>query len=232
MTEPNQKVKNKSNVFLSKLNHQNNQSNNSQNKQENGNSLKNNRFSNDIGKNTMREKTEIEQKKKGFNPTEELFPSLLNDYDLFVMSKTNKNLNNTISYKDITKNKEKSIKIETDEIEAGWVSLFKDNNNQIVKVYGKTTPECLEVERKEFETKERKELDETNLFLRELEYERNLRRELFGDIQNFYDPLKDKFYTKEKDIVIYSLGDLPDSDTEGSNYDNQDIDYLNDDNYL
>ena len=154
-----------------------------------------------------------------------------------MMSKTNKNKNKdtnlVISYKDIAKNKEKSIKIETDEIESGWVSLFKDENNKIVKVYGKTTPECLEIERKEREMKERREIEETNRFFRELEYERNLRKELFGDIQNFYDPLKDRFYTKEKDIVIYLPNDLSDSDTEGSNYDNQEPnDYLNDDNYL
>lgn len=229
MTETNRKSK--LNIFLNKSNNQTKQEKNSND----GHSLKNNRFSNEIGKNTIREKKELEEKNKGFNATEELFPSLLNDYDLFMMSKTNKNkdTNHAISYKDITKNKEKSIKIETDEIEAGWVSLFKDENNKIVKVYGKTTHECLEIERKEREMKERREIEETNRFFRELEYERNLRKELFGDIQDFYDPLKDRFYTKEKDIVIYSPNDLSDSDTEGSNYDNQEPnDYLNDDNYL
>lgn len=216
----------KNNIFLNKSNNHNNHNN--QQKQDNG--LRNNRFSNEIGKNTMREN---EQKKNGFNATEELFPSLLNDYDLFMISKTNKNnKNHTISYKDIAKNKETSIKIETDEIESGWVSLFKDENNKIVKVYGKTTPECLEIERKERERKEKMELDETLRFLRELEYERNLRKELFGDIQEFYDPRKDKFYTKEEDIIIYIANESNDSDTEGS-YDNQDtFDYTNDENYI
>ncbi len=227
MKETNQKSKNKSNVFLNKYNNQTKQE---KEKEPNDNhSLKNNRFSNEIGKDKKRENKE-------FNAVEELFPSLLNDYDLFMMSKTNKNKNkdaNNISYKDIANNKEKIIKIETDEIEAGWLSLFKDENNQIIKVYGKTTPECLEIERKEREMKEKKELEDMNRFFKELEYERNLRRELFGDIQDFYDPLKDKFYTKEKDIIIYNQNDMSDSDTDCSNCDNQDPnDYLNDDHYL
>jgi len=227
MTEHNQKLKN--NIFLnSKLKSSNNQTNNN-NKQDN--SLRSNPFSSEIGKNTMRE---IQEKKKDLDVNnEELFPSLLNNYDLFLISKTNrKNKANIISYKDIAKNKETSIKIETDEIEPGWVNLFRDENNKIIKMQGKTTPECLELERKEQELRMKREINETENFLRELEYERNLRKELFGDIQEFYDPNKDPFYTKEKNIVIYTLSDLSDSDTEGSNYDNQENDYLNDDNYL
>lgn len=223
MTEHNQKLKN--NIFLnSKSKSSNNQTNN---KEET--SLRNNRFSNEIGKNVMRE---IQEKKKELDTNDkELFPSLLNEYDLFLISKT-KQKNKTISYKDIAKNKETSIKIETDEIEPGWVNLFRDENNKIIKMQGKTTPECLELERKERELREKREINKTEIFLRELEYERNLRKELFGDIQEFYDPNKDPFYTKEKDIIIYTIGDLSDSDTEGSNYDNQENDYLNDDNYL
>lgn len=228
MTEHNQKLKN--NIFLnSKSKSSNNQINNNS-KQDN--SLRSNRFSNEIGKNTMRE---IQEKKKDLDVNnEELFPSLLNDYDLFLVSKTNqKSKSNIVSYKDIAKNKETSIKIVTDEIEPGWINLFRDENNKIIKMQGKTTPECLELERKEQEAKAKREINETEYFLRELEYERNLRKELFGDIQEFYDPNKDPFYKKEKDIVIYTLSDLSDSDTEGSNYDNQENgDYLNDDNYL
>lgn len=226
-----EKKKNKNNIFLNKYNIE---TNDNVKKNTNENSRMNNRFFNEIGKNTMREKTENEEKKKGFNSTKELFPSLLNDYDLFMVSKINKKKQkDIISYKDIVMNKETYIKIETHDIESGWVSLFKDENNKIIKVYGKTTPECLEIERKAQEIKEKKEQDELSHFLRELEYERNLRKELFGDIQDFYEPLKDIFYTKEKDIIIYTTRDFNDSDTEGSNYDNQDnFDYMNDDNYI
>jgi len=218
---------NNKNVFLNSKSKPSNRHTNNKKQEPN---LTNNRFSNDIGKNTMRE---IEEKKKEFNAhDEELFPSLLNDYDLYTVSKTNKHNQNIISYKDITKNKETSIKIETDEIEPGWINLFRDENNKIIKMYGKMTPECLEIERKEYEKKEIKERDELYQFLRELEFNRNLRKELFGDIQDFYDPLKDRFYTKENDIVLYTGNDSHDSDTEGSNYDNQETDYTNDDNYL
>jgi hypothetical protein len=172
------------------------------------------------------------QKKKEFDTNDEkLFPSLLNDNDLFLISKTMQK-NKTISYKDIVNNKETSIKIETDEIEPGWINLFRDENNKIIKMQGKTTLECLELERKEKEFRDKRQINETEFFLKELEYERSQRKKLFGDIQEFYDPNKDPFYTKEKDIILYTIGDISDSDTEGSNYDNQENYYFNDDNYL
>jgi len=217
----------KNNIFL---NNKTNSSNN--NKKQNNNTenqLINNRFSSEIGKQTKRE-----NKIKEINTNDaELFPSLLNEYDLYNVSKTiKKTQKEIVSYKDITNNEQKSIKIETDEIEPGWVHLFRDENNKIVKMYGKTTPECLELERKELEVKQKREKEDLDLYLNEIEFERNLRKELYGDIIEFYDPLKDKFYKKEKDIVIYSANDLSESDSEGS-YDNHDNnEHFNDDNYL
>ncbi len=196
----------------------------------NKDNLRNNRFSNEIGKSRMREN----EKKIDTNDSE-LFPSLLNDYDLFLLSKAVKkqDQSSAVSYKDITNNKETSIKIETDEVEAGWVHLYRDEHNKIIKMYGKTTPECLEIEGKDNEMKKKKKENEIKSLFNQIEYERNVRKELYGDIINFYDPLKDRFYTKEKDIVIYTVSELSDSDTEGSNCDINDTnDYLNDDVYL
>lgn len=213
----------KNNIFLNNKTTTNNaHKNNNQEEQ-----LSNNRFSSEIGKQTKRE-----NKLKEINMNDaELFPSLLNEYELYNVSKTIKKTQPVVSYKDIT-NEENSIKIETDDLEQGWVHLFRDENNKIIKIYGKTTPECLELERKEREIKQKREREEFNLYMNEIEFERNLRKELYGDIIDFYDPMKDKFYTKEKDIVIYTANDLSESDSEGS-YDNLDNnDYLNDDNYL
>lgn len=214
----------KNNIFLNnKTTTTNAHKNNKQEEQ-----LSNNRFSSEIGKQTRRE-----NKPKEINMNDaELFPSLLNEYELYSVSKTIKKTQPIVSYKDITNNQEKSIKIETDDLEPGWVHLFRDENNKIVKLYGKTTPECLELERKERELKQKREREHFNLYLNEIEFERNLRKHLYGDIIDFYDPMKDKFYTKEKDIVIYTANDLSESDSEGT-YDNHDNnDYLHDDNYL
>lgn len=225
MTKLNEKFKN--NIFLnSKLKLYDNQVNN--NKQEN--SIRSNRFLNKMGRNSMRE---IKEKKKEIDMTdEELFPSLLNDHELFSISKTKQKETNGILYKDIVSNKETSIKIESYEIEPGWVKLFRDENNRFIQMQSKITPECLELERNKMAQMDKRKFNEIKFLLREIEYERNLRKELFGDIQEFYDPDKDPFYTKEKDIVLYTSGDLSDSDISDNDtevsYDNQD----NDDNYL
>ena len=221
----NSKNNSKNNIFLNNKTTTDNAHKKNNNQEE---QLSNNRFSSEIGKQTKRE-----NKTKEINMNDvELFPSLLNEYELYNVSKTIKKTQQVVSYKDITNNEEKTIKIETDDLEPGWVNLFRDENNKIIKVYGKTTPECLELERKEREIKQKKEREEFNLYMNEIEFERNLRKELYGDIIDFYDPMKDKFYTKEKDIVIYTANELSESDSEGSYDIHDNTDYLNDDNYL
>jgi len=240
MSENNQKIK-KNNIFLNnkppdkpndKNNNQNNNSYTNTNEyknDKNNDSLRNNRFLNEIGKNTMRE---IQEKRDGFNANNtELFPSLLNQLNILTISKNNRKKQDIVSYKDVTNNTEKAYKkIETDEVDPGWVHFYRDEDNKIIRLNGRTTEECLELERKEIKNKKEKEKDELNHFLKELDDERILRKELYGDIYKFYDPNKDKYYTKEKDIILYTSNETFDSDTEGSNDNNEDGPIY--DNYL
>ena len=229
MSENNKKQK-KTNVFLNnKPNDKPNQKNNifkndfkNDNKNDkNNDSLRNNRFVNEIGKNTMRE---IQEKNDGFNANNtELFPSLLNELKLLTISKKNRKDQDIISYKDIANNTEKSYKkIESDEVDPGWVHFYRDEDYKIIRLDGRSTEAWLELERKEIKNKKEKEKDELNHFLKEIEYEQILRKELYGDIYKFYDPNKDKYYIKEKDIILYTSNEAFDSDTEGSNDNNED----------
>ena len=217
--KPNEKPNEKNNIY--KNDFKNDYKNN-----KNNDSLRNNRFVNQIGKNTMRE---IQEKRDGFNANNtELFPSLLNELNLLTISKKNRKKQDIISYKDIANNTEKSYKkIESDEVDPGWVHFYRDEDNTIIRLDGRPTETWLELERKEIKNKKEKEKDELNHFLKEIEDEQNLRKELYGDIYKFYDPNKDKYYTKEKDIILYTSTETFDSDTEsndnnedGPNYDN------------
>jgi hypothetical protein len=225
MSENNQKQK-KTNVFLNnKPNHNPNEKNNiyknDYKNDKNNDSLRNNRFVKQTGKNTMRE---FQEKRDGFNANNtELFPSLLNELNLLTISKKNRKKQDIISYKDIANNTEKSYKkIESDEVDPGWVHFYRDEDNTIIRLDGRPTETWLELERKEIKNKKEKEKDELNHFLKELEDEQILRKELYGDIYKFYDPNKDKYYIKEKDIILYTSNETFDSDTEGSNDNNED----------
>jgi hypothetical protein len=162
-------------------------------------------FANEIGK-----QVKDEPKREININDDELFPSLTSD----IIIKKNKK-QNTISYASIAKKENIHKKEVTSDVDSGWVHLFRENGKTHF-LYGQTTPACLEIERKYNEYKIKKERDELNLFFRELEEERNLRKELYGDIIDFYDPKKDRFYTKEENIVIYGLDDLSDSDTDSA----------------
>jgi len=212
--------KNKNNMFL-------NQKTNDVKKDIDKSILYENRFYKD-GVDRARER----EKDKDVNINDsELFPSLLNDLDLFIVSKKNKK-QEQISYKDIANNICKPHKEETDEVDPGWVYIYKDSNYKIHFLYGKKTETCLEIERKELAARKKKEIDELNEYIREKEEDRLIRMELYGNYYNFYKPETDKYYTREEDIVIYTANsnDVSDSETEGSNYDNED--YINDDTYL
>jgi len=193
--------------------------------------LKTNIFSNEIGKNVLKEnqvKREIDIN------NDELFPSLLDDSITYISKKKTKTKSDTehgyTSYLSIAKREESTKKEITYEVDPGWVHLFKTDDNKIHFLYGPTTEKCLELEKKEYEAKLKKERNELYKYLEELEYERHLRKELYKDIYNFYEPSTDKYYTKEEDIVIYTStsNDLSDSDTEGSfDYNENDYDTVN-----
>jgi hypothetical protein len=213
--------KNKNNVFLNQK--QNDMNKHKDNKISFEKNTNKNRFSNDGSR--------IEKEKEVNINDSDLFPSLLDDFELFVISKKIKK-QEEISYKDIANHFYKPHKKEeTDDVDPGWVFLYKDLNHKINFLYGKKTEKCLEIEIKETRIKKKKELDELNTYIRDIEEDRLLRMELYGNYYNFYRPEADKYYTKEENIVIYTSNssDLSDSDTEGSC---ENEDYINDDNYL
>lgn len=207
------------NIFLNnKINESKQNYNNN-----NANKLRTNLFSNQIGKNTL---TNNQDKREIDINNDELFPTLTQESVYISKKSKTKTSDDYISYLSIAK-QEKSIKKETTyEVDPGWVHLFKSEDNKIHFLYGPTTEKCLELEKKEYELKIKKERNELYKYIEDIEYERNLRKELYKDICNFYDPNKDKYYTKEEDIIIYTSNDLSDSDTEGS-YDYHDNDYDN-----
>jgi hypothetical protein len=167
---------------------------------ENNNKLKTNIFANEIGKQVK----EVPKREINVND-EELFPSLTDNINV----KQNKK-SNTISYVSVAKREKMTPNKELAyDVEPGWVHLFRENGKTHI-LYGPTTLPCLEIERNRI----KKENDDLKKYLDELEEERNLRKELYGDIIEYYDPMKDRFYTKEENIVIYGLDELSDSDSE------------------
>lgn len=213
----------KTNMFLNDKNDKHDRNNTHQ--KDSRNNLKKNIFSNEIGKNIASEskpKREIDIK------DDEIFPSLIETPILNKKSKTKQSSSGDyVSYLSIAKQEESTKKDITYDVDPGWVHLFRGDDNKIHFLYGPTTEKCLELEKKEYELKLKKERNELYTYLEELEYERHLRKELYKDICNFYDPRNDKYYTKEEDIVIYTLNDMSDSDTEGSMDYQDDYDNIN-----
>ena len=192
------------------------------------NKLNQNRFANEIGKHIE----PIQKREININNIE-LFPSLIDDLTLLSISKANKkNTKTEITYANVAKNVIEVEKNITYDVDPGWSHLFRGDNGQIKRLDGPMTDEWFRMETKIIDERKKKQEMEFARYFKEMEEDRLLRIELFGDFQDFYDPRKDPFYTKEEDIIIYTGNDQSDTDSEGSNYDQDQGDYLNDDNYL
>ena len=220
------KTKQKSNIFLLPEHKHHNDPiqskySNKQNKQneQHEQQMKSNIFANEIGKTNIH-LTQSEKKREIDINNSDLFPDLINDFNQMsisshILKKIKKPASTSISYADITKNKEEVKKTITYDIDPGWVHLYMENH-QIKKLYGPETEKGLELERKEQELKRKKEIDEWNNYIKKIEEDRYLRKEIYGGHYDVYDPNTDIYRIKEKDIILYTSNEASDSDTEGS----------------